>query len=87
MVAEHLDDGEGELLRRVRERVGPDVPVVASLDLHANMTREMLRHADALVAIAPIRTSTWPRPTRGRAARGALHGAPRAVAPCASCRI
>ena len=49
MVTEHLDDGEGELLRRVRELVGPDVPVVASLDLHANVTRAMVRHADALV--------------------------------------
>ncbi|MBB1594520.1 M81 family metallopeptidase [Achromobacter sp. UMC46] len=49
MVTEHLDDGEGELLRRVRELVGPGVPVVASLDLHANVTRAMVRHADALV--------------------------------------
>ncbi|MFM0497991.1 M81 family metallopeptidase [Paraburkholderia caledonica] len=50
MVAEHVDDGEGELLARVREAVGTDVPIVASLDLHANVTEDMLRHADALVA-------------------------------------
>ncbi|MCD0500072.1 M81 family metallopeptidase [Achromobacter sp. MY14] len=50
MVTEHLDDGEGELLARVRQVVGPDVPVVASLDLHANVTAQMLREADALVA-------------------------------------
>ncbi len=49
MVAEHLEDGEGELLRRVRAVVGPDVPVVASLDLHANVSPSMVRHADALV--------------------------------------
>ncbi|CAB3625947.1 hypothetical protein LMG26685_00305 [Achromobacter mucicolens] len=49
MVTEHLDDGEGELLKRVRELVGPNVPIVASLDLHANVTRAMVRHADALV--------------------------------------
>jgi microcystin degradation protein MlrC len=48
MVTEHHDDGEGEILRRVREIVGPDVPVVASLDLHANVTRDMVAHADAL---------------------------------------
>jgi len=48
MVTEHHDDGEGELLRRVREVVGPEVPVVASLDLHANVTQAMVRHADAL---------------------------------------
>jgi microcystin degradation protein MlrC len=50
MVAETHDDGEGELLRRVREAVGPRVPVVASLDLHANVTRAMFERADALVA-------------------------------------
>ena len=49
MVAEHLEDGEGELLRRVRVLVGNDVPVVASLDLHSNTTPEMVEHADALV--------------------------------------
>jgi microcystin degradation protein MlrC len=50
MVAEHLDDGEGELLRRIRQVVGPKVPIVGSLDLHANVTELMLRNADALVA-------------------------------------
>lgn len=50
MVAEHLEDGEGELLRRVREIVGERVPVVASLDLHANVSETMLRCADHLVA-------------------------------------
>ena len=49
MVTEHLEDGEGELLRRVRSLVGRNVPVVASLDFHANMTPEMIEHADALV--------------------------------------
>jgi microcystin degradation protein MlrC len=50
MVAEHLDDGEGELLSRVRRVVGEQVPVMASLDLHANVTQRMLDTADALVA-------------------------------------
>ncbi len=50
MVAEHLDDGEGELLARVRALVGPGVPVVASLDLHANVTQRMLDCADLLLA-------------------------------------
>jgi microcystin degradation protein MlrC len=50
MVVETYDDGEGELLRRVRETVGARVPVVASLDLHANVTRAMVERADALVA-------------------------------------
>lgn len=50
MVSENFDDGEGELLARVRRAVGAAVPVVASLDLHANVTERMLTNADALVA-------------------------------------
>jgi microcystin degradation protein MlrC len=50
MVSEHLDDGEGELLARVRRVIGPRVPLVASLDLHANVTRSMIEHCDGLVA-------------------------------------
>jgi microcystin degradation protein MlrC len=50
MVTERHDDGEGELLRRVREVVGPRVPVAASLDLHCNFTRAMFEGADAFVA-------------------------------------
>ncbi len=50
MVAEHVDDGEGELLARVRNVVGPDLPLVVSLDLHANITPAMVQHADALIA-------------------------------------
>ena len=50
MVTEHLDDGEGEILARVREVIGKDLPLVVSLDLHANVTPEMVEHADALIA-------------------------------------
>jgi microcystin degradation protein MlrC len=49
-VAEHADDSEGELIARIRLLVGPDVPIVASLDLHANVTARMLRESDGLVA-------------------------------------
>lgn len=48
MVAEHFEDGEGELLRRVRAIVGPDMPVIVSLDLHANITEAMIAHATAI---------------------------------------
>jgi len=48
MVCEHVDDGEGEILARVRKLVGAGVPVVASLDLHANVTRRMIQCADAV---------------------------------------
>jgi microcystin degradation protein MlrC len=50
MVTEHFDDGEGELLARVRKVIGADLPLVVSLDLHANVTPEMVAHADALIA-------------------------------------
>lgn len=48
MVCEHLEDGEGELLARIRKLVGPDVPIAVSLDLHANVTAEMVRHASVI---------------------------------------
>jgi len=50
MVCRHDDDGEGRLLGMIRQIVGPRVPIVASLDLHANVTAKMLENADALVA-------------------------------------
>jgi len=49
MVAEHLDDGEAEIAARVRAAVGPDVPVVAALDLHGNISRAFVESVDACV--------------------------------------
>jgi microcystin degradation protein MlrC len=49
MVAEHLEDGEGELLRRIRALVGEQIPIVTSLDYHTNMTPEMVRHSSAML--------------------------------------
>jgi microcystin degradation protein MlrC len=49
MVIEGIDDGEGEYLRRVRDVVGPDLPIVAELDLHANLSPETAQLADILV--------------------------------------
>lgn len=48
MVCEHLDDGEGELLARLRHRIGHDIPVVVALDLHANVTPLMVAQADLI---------------------------------------
>ena len=48
MVCEHLQDGEGELLRRIRGLVGKDMPIYVSLDLHANVTPQMVEHASLL---------------------------------------
>ena len=49
MVTEPFEDGEGELLRRVRATVGPKIPVAVSLDYHANVTPDMVEHADSIV--------------------------------------
>jgi microcystin degradation protein MlrC len=38
MVCEHFADGDGEMLRRVRQTMGETVPVIACLDLHANIS-------------------------------------------------
>jgi microcystin degradation protein MlrC len=48
MVAEGADDGEGELLRRIRT-VAPEVPIAVALDLHGNITQAMVGAADVLV--------------------------------------
>ncbi|MEO8331202.1 MAG: M81 family metallopeptidase [Gallionella sp.] len=48
MVAEHIEDGEGELLERIRAIIGPGVPIVAALDFHANISPRMVALTDAL---------------------------------------
>ena len=48
MVAEHVDDGEGELLARLRGLLGPRVAIVAALDFHANISPRMVALTDAL---------------------------------------
>ena len=49
-VVEFCEDGEGELLRRLRQVVGPDLPIAVTLDLHANATREMVELAQIWVS-------------------------------------
>ena len=48
MVTERFDDGEGELLQRLRS-VAPDTPLGVALDLHGNVTQAMVDHADVIV--------------------------------------
>ncbi|MBT9501692.1 MAG: M81 family metallopeptidase [Burkholderiaceae bacterium] len=78
-VAEHVDDCEGELLARLRAVLPPQIPLIASLDLHANVSPQMLELADALVSYR-----TYPhvdmRATGARAAallQARLDGSPR----------
>ena len=49
MAANGHPDVEGSILKRVRQRIGASVPLVVTLDLHANITPQMVEAADALV--------------------------------------
>ena len=50
MVSDSHEDAEGEFLGRLRTQLGPQVPVVVTLDLHANVTQRMAANANALIA-------------------------------------
>lgn len=49
-VTTESEDPEGDLLSAVRAEVGPDLPIVATFDLHAHTTARMVAAADALIA-------------------------------------
>lgn len=48
MVTRNDDDGEGELLRRIRA-AAPNVPIGVALDLHGNITQTTLDNCDMIV--------------------------------------
>jgi microcystin degradation protein MlrC len=79
MVAEHLDDGEGELLRRIRA-VAPRLPIAVGLDFHAHMTAPMIEHATVVTGYR-----TYPHVDMGetaeRAGRTLVRALDGAVAP------
>ena len=68
-VTEDFEDGESELLRRVRASVGPDIPIVVSHDYHANVTPETAQLSDALYAYL-----TYPHVDRPGTGERAAHG-------------
>ena len=49
MVAEGYDDCEGDMIARVREIVGPDVPIGVELDLHCHLTQLLIDNANAII--------------------------------------
>lgn len=49
-VAEGFPDADGHWLGRLREQVGPELPLVATLDPHANLSPAMVAATDAIVA-------------------------------------
>ncbi|WP_271273749.1 M81 family metallopeptidase [Aliamphritea hakodatensis] len=48
MVSESYDDGEGEVVRRIRAAFGEQLPIVASLDFHANLSEAFVSQIDAM---------------------------------------
>jgi microcystin degradation protein MlrC len=49
IVSENLNDVEGQLLQKIREEVGPHLPIAITLDLHANISPQMVQFADIIV--------------------------------------
>lgn len=82
MTVEGLDDAEAELLHRIREVVGPDVIVSTSMDLHGNVSRDLVHRTDLITCyrMAPHEDAM---DTKERAARNLVDlltsGAPRPV--------
>lgn len=68
MVGETFNDAEGEILRRVRAVVGEHVPVVISLDYHANISPDMVALTDGLVVC-----KTYPHVDRPETGLRAAH--------------
>ncbi len=50
MTATQSDDPDGELFEMVRSAVGPGVPLIATLDLHANISDKMVAETDVLIS-------------------------------------
>ena len=50
MITTQNADPDGEIFQAVRDIVGPAVPVVATLDLHGNVSDRMVQLADAVIA-------------------------------------
>jgi microcystin degradation protein MlrC len=80
MTVAGLDDAEAELLHRIREITGPDTIISASMDLHGNVSRELVHRTDLITCsrMAPHEDATQ---TKERAARNLVDhltsGAPR----------
>src|SRR4051812_22088935 len=49
MVSEFYADADAEILRRVRAAIGSDVPLVVTVDFHANLTEAMVKWPNAIV--------------------------------------
>jgi microcystin degradation protein MlrC len=62
MVAEAIEDADGELLRRVRRAVGPETPIAVVFDFHANLTPATAEYADLILGFETYpHIDTWER--------------------------
>jgi len=75
MVTTFCEDGEGELLARLRAVVGPSLPIAITLDLHANVTRAMCALTNIIVSY-----QTYPHVDMRRTGRQAAEILQRAMA-------
>jgi microcystin degradation protein MlrC len=50
MITTESCDPDGEIFAMVRSVVGPDTPIVATLDLHGNVSEAMVDNADVIIA-------------------------------------
>src|SRR5262249_33882292 len=50
MVAESYPDADGEVLARLQRALGPDFPIVVTLDLHGNLSQRLIDSCQAAVA-------------------------------------
>ena len=69
--AESIPDADAHVLARVRDTLGPDIPLVATYDFHANLSDEMVSSADILIGY-----DTFPHvdmAERGREAGDLVH--------------
>ena len=74
MVCEHVDDGEGELLSRIRA-VAPTLPIAVGLDFHAHMTARMVDNATVIAGYC-----TYPHVDMGATSQRAARTLRRALA-------
>lgn len=49
-VSERYPDADGQWLSRLRQRLGPDIPIIGTLDPHANLSQQMVDSTNALIA-------------------------------------
>ncbi|MBV7340026.1 M81 family metallopeptidase [Chloroflexi bacterium TSY] len=59
MAVESETDPEGYLLEEVRNRLGTDIPIVVSLDMHGTITRRMLQQMDGVAILHTYPHIDW----------------------------